>query len=127
MEKNNNFTVNELKERVSTFVVERDWQQFHNPKNLSMNIAVEASELMELLLWESTEELDVVVAQKKELLQKELADIFIGVLAFANSCNIDLATVTAKKLEEISARYPAEIVKGRHNAKELVGHKKGSV
>ena len=117
-------TIQDLKKLVETFVVDREWQQFHNPKNLTMNIAAEAAELMELLLWESTDELAVAVEEKRDLLQKELSDIVIAVLAFANSCDIDVASAVTKKVAELEKRYPADVVRGKHNAKELVGHKK---
>ena len=119
-------TIQELKKLVESFVVDREWQDFHNPKNLAMNISIEAAELMELLLWESTSEITHVVEQKRELIQKELADIFIAIVAFANSCDIDIASTVIKKIDEIEKRYPVEIVKGKHNAKELVGHKKNT-
>ena len=110
----NKTTIKELKSLVATFVKERDWSQFHSPKNLSMDIAVEAAELMEKFLWiESKDSLDEYCKNKEEV-EDELADIFIALLCFVNSCDIDLSKAFHKKLSETSKKYPVELVKGRH-------------
>jgi dCTP diphosphatase len=109
-----NSTVLQLKEKVALFVQEREWEQFHTPKNLSMDIAVEAAELMEKFLWlegaASQEEID----NNRQEIEDELADVLIGLLCFANASNIDLSNAFHKKLAKTAAKYPIEKSKGKH-------------
>lgn len=108
-------TVVAMAEVVQSFVDERDWQQFHDPKNLSMSIAIEAAELMEHFQWLRSEQLDAlrkdpaVMAEIKE----ELADVFCYVLAFAASMGIDLCAALESKMVKNREKYPAEQFKGR--------------
>jgi dCTP diphosphatase len=106
-------TVGQLKEAVATFVQEREWKQFHTPKNLSMAIAVEAAELMEFFLWCSGEGAFTILNERRHDVEDELADILIGLLAFANACDIDISTVFTKKLAKTKKKYPPEKVRGR--------------
>src|SRR5882757_11144248 len=93
-------TVAELRERVLAFVHERDWEQFHSPKNLSMALAAESGELMEHFLWaESKASLDVARDPKKRrAIEDEIADVVIYSLEFANICGIDLAKAIETKM-----------------------------
>lgn len=106
-------TLDQLKKKMAALVAEREWQQFHSPKNLSMDIAVEAAELMEKFMWCDVQESRVKFEQDRVEVEHEVADILIGVLAFANSVNIDLASAVEHKLQEIAAKYPVEKFKGR--------------
>ena len=99
-------TINDLKQKVRAFIDERDWNQFHSPKNLSMGISVEASELMEKFLWIESEESRELVETKRQEIENELADIIIVSLAFANQCNIDISKAVTHKIEEIKGKYP---------------------
>jgi len=103
----------QLKEKVARFVSDREWNQFHNPKNLSMDIAVEAAELMELFLWVDNAASFEVAEKRRQEMEDELADIVIGVICFANATKIDVAAAFAKKLASIEEKYPIEQVKGR--------------
>lgn len=105
--------LSEIKEMVGEFVREREWNQFHTPKNLSIDIAVEAAELMELFMWCTTEGSFDVVEKRRTEVEDELADVFIGLVAFANATNIDIAEIFAKKLEKTKKKYPIEKVRGR--------------
>ena len=108
-------TLAELKEQVAEFVTEREWNQFHSPKNLSMDIAVEAAELMEKFLWiESAASHQEVDANRQEI-EDELADILMGILCFANAANIDIAKALEHKLALTAAKYPVEKSKGKAN------------
>ena len=94
-------TVQDLKTVVKDFVEERDWAQFHSPKNLSMALAVEASELMDLFKWKTVEEAQEEM--KGKLLEDatdELADIMIYAIAFANRYGIDVAKAVTDKMEK---------------------------
>ncbi|MCB1123617.1 MAG: nucleotide pyrophosphohydrolase [Verrucomicrobiae bacterium] len=108
-------TLQDLKDKIKTFAVERDWEQFHTPKNLSMAIAAEAAELMEHFLWqEGNESLETLQDPRKRLkIEEELADILIFSLEFANICQLDVATIIRKKMETNAEKYPVEKAKGR--------------
>jgi dCTP diphosphatase len=110
-----NTTVAELRARVLAFVRERDWEQFHSPKNLSMALAAESGELMEHFLWaESKASLDVARDPKKRrAIEDEVADVVIYALEFANICGIDLAAAIETKMSANAKKYPVEKAKGR--------------
>jgi dCTP diphosphatase len=108
-------TIGELRERVLAFARERDWEQFHSPKNLSMALAAEAGELMEHFLWaESKASADTARDPKKRTdIEDELADVVIYALEFANIAGIDLAAAIDAKLGKNAKKYPVEKAKGR--------------
>ncbi len=106
-------TLSELKNSIANFVAERDWQQYHSPKNLSMSIAIEAAELMEKFLWLSTQESGDEIAKNRQEIEQEFADVFICLLQFANTANIDASTAVHQKLELNAQKYPVEKAKGR--------------
>jgi dCTP diphosphatase len=108
-------TVAELRERVLGFVHERDWEQFHSPKNLSMALAAEAGELMEHFLWaESKASLDAARDPKKRpAIEAEIADVVIYALEFANMCGIDLAAAIEIKMAANAKKYPVDKARGR--------------
>ena len=108
-------TLAEIKTRVLAFAHERDWEQFHAPKNLSMALAAEAGELMEHFLW-ATPEASRTIAQdavKLKKIEEELADVVIYALEFANMTGIDVAAAIEKKMAANAAKYPVEKAKGR--------------
>ena len=110
----NTTTVQDLKTVVEDFVEERDWTQFHSPKNLSMALAIEASELMDLFKWKTVEEAQEEMKDKLlEDAADELADIMIYSIAFANRNGIDIAKAVTSKTEKNKAKYPADKFKGR--------------
>lgn len=108
-------TTAELKARVLAFARERDWEQFHAPKNLSMALAAEAGELMEHFLWATPEQSQVVVrdAVKRRKIEDELADVVIYALEFANMTGIDVAAAIERKMAENAKKYPVEKSRGR--------------
>jgi dCTP diphosphatase len=106
-------TIADLKEIVNKFVQERDWSQFHDAKNLSMVISTEAAELMELLRWVSSQDVDATVEKHREALSLELIDILWACLCFANKYNIDLSSMLQKKCAINAQRYPAEHARGK--------------
>ncbi len=110
-----NTTFAELKSRVLAFARERDWEQFHAPKNLSMALAAEAGELMEHFLWATSEASRATVrdATKRQKIEEELADVIIYALEFANMTGIDVASVIEKKMAANAKKYPLEKVMGR--------------
>ncbi|MFZ5953798.1 MAG: nucleotide pyrophosphohydrolase [Candidatus Dependentiae bacterium] len=106
-------TILELKEMVKEFVDEREWNQYHNTKNLSMAIAIESSELMEELLWESSEAVAATLEKKRENIENEAADILFALLALCNTCDINLAKAFARKIEINRKKYPIDQFKGK--------------
>lgn len=108
-------TVAEMRARVLAFARERDWEQFHSPKNLSMALAAEAGELMEHFLWcESQASNDEVRDARKRLkIEEEVADVVIYALEFANIAGIDLAAAIEAKLAANARKYPVEKARGR--------------
>lgn len=100
-------TLATLKAQVEAFVKEREWDQFHTPKNISMALSVEAAELMELFLYQ-----DTLNPEKKQAAAHELIDILWWVLSFANKNDIDIATAFAEKIKLNAAKYPVEKAKG---------------
>ena len=108
-------TVAQLKERVLAFARERDWEQFHAPKNLSMAMSAEAAELMEHFLWATPEESRAVALDpvKRAKIAEELADIVIYALEFANATSLDLAAAIGAKVQANALKYPVEKARGR--------------
>ncbi|TWU35089.1 nucleotide pyrophosphohydrolase [Novipirellula artificiosorum] len=101
-------TVAELKAVVEQFVSDRDWHPFHNPKNLSMSLAIEAGELMEHFQWLTLPESAEVQSdpQRKHAVGEELADCLAYVIAIANAMEIDLATTLKAKMIRNAEKYP---------------------
>ena len=108
-------TVAELKTRVLAFARERDWEQFHSPKNLSMALAAEAGELMEHFLWATNEQSRAVAADaaKRGKIADELADVVIYALELANATGLDVATAIEAKMAANAKKYPVEKARGR--------------
>ncbi len=106
-------TVADLRKLVSDFVAERDWEQFHNPKNLAMSIAVEAAELMEHFQWISGEQSQQPSADDRVEIEAELADVLCYCMGMANALDIDIATAMHAKMVRNRNKYPAEEFRGR--------------
>ena len=113
--KDSNITIQELKGEVKKFIDERDWNKFHNPKELATSINLESSELVELFLWKKHEELQDYMGDDEFIIKikEELADIIINCLSFSNQMEIDLSEAVMKKLELNKVKYPINVVKGR--------------
>ena len=108
-------TVSELRDRILAFVKEREWEQFHSPKNLSMALSAEAAELMEHFLWATPEESRGVAADptRRAKIAEELADVVIYALEFANMTGLDVAACIEAKMAANALKYPIEKAKGR--------------
>jgi len=102
--------IEEILQRLIEFSNERDWEQFHNAKDLSLAISIEAGELLELFLWKNPEEAD------KTKVEKELADIFAFAFLLANKYQLDVKQIILNKIEENKRKYPVE--KSRGSAKK---------
>lgn len=95
-----------LTELVKAFVDERDWDQFHNPKDLALALSIEASELNEAFLWKRAED------AKPEKVREELADVFIYALLLARKYGFDVSIIVKEKIAANAAKYPVEKSKG---------------
>lgn len=102
--------IQELTDVVVRFRNERDWEQFHNPKDLALAINIEAGELLELFLWKTPEE------AKQERVKEELADIFVYALLLANKYGFDIRELVLNKMKANAEKYPVDKAKG--NAKK---------
>jgi len=105
-----------LRARVNNFVTERDWAQFHSPKNLAMAMIVEAGEVVEHFQWMTEQESRQLDAQTKEQVGQELSDTLVYLLRIAEVCGIDLIEAANKKIDLNAQKYPVEKCKGS-NAK----------
>src|SRR5687768_1308766 len=108
-------TLADLREIVRRFVEERDWRQFHSPKNLSMSLAIEAAELMEHFQWIDVAESRRVADDPAKVAEvgEEIADVLCYLLALANELDIDLSTALRDKMVKNAQKYPAELSRGR--------------
>jgi dCTP diphosphatase len=104
----------ELQVKIRKFVDERDWDQFHNPKDLSISLALEAAEVMEHFQWKNAEEMAKHSVDKKDDVGEELADVFYWVLLLANKLDINLVEAFDKKMAKNEAKYSVEKAKGNH-------------
>ena len=100
-----------LKTRLREFAGERDWDQFHSPKNLSMALIAEAAELIEHFQWLTQEESSNLPADKLKEVGQELADILIYLIRIADKLGIDLVQAADRKIDLNAVKYPAEVVK----------------
>jgi len=108
----NTITIQDLKYKAKQFVDARDWRQFHSPKNISMDIAGEAAELMEFFKWVEGKESYNVLEAKRADVENEVADIAFSLLNFCEQYNIDLSQAFEKKLKITAKNYPIEKAKG---------------
>jgi dCTP diphosphatase len=94
-------------------VQERDWDRFHSPKNLTMALSVEASELVELFQWLTEEESSALAAERRLRVADELADVLWFLVRIADRLDIDLLEAAERKLAANAAKYPADRVRGQ--------------
>ncbi|MEI6467547.1 MAG: nucleotide pyrophosphohydrolase [Verrucomicrobiota bacterium] len=108
-------TISDLKTRVLAFVRERDWEQFHTPKNLSMALAAETGELMEHFLWATPDQSRAIADDpvKRAKIADELADVVIYAIEFANITGLDIAAAIEAKMAANALKYPVEKARGR--------------
>lgn len=114
-------SLQELSDRLLRFAQERDWEQFHSPKNLSMALAGEVGELLEHFQWLSEEQCQSLDDEKKEAVALEMADIFIYLVRLAERMDINLLDAAWQKIAINEKRYPAEKVKGDARRAEEYG------
>ena len=108
-------TLPELTRRVLQHRDERQWAQFHTPKELAISLCVESAELLSLMQWKSPEQVQEVVKAKRAEVQDELADVLHSVLLLASDLEIDLGEALVQKLAKDAQKYPVAKAKGRNS------------
>lgn len=108
-------SLTELRSKINAFVKERDWAQFHTPKNLAMAMIVEAAELVEQFQWNTPEESQQLTTEKREAVSHELADTFVYLLRIAEVLEIDLIEAANQKITLNAKKYPVEKARGKNN------------
>ena len=104
--------IQELTEKIIQFRDERDWSQFHTPKNLAISLSLEASEVLEHFQWKTDEEIKEYLKTHREHIADELGDVLNYLLLLANRAEIDILEAAEKKLEKNKIKYPVEKAKG---------------
>ncbi|HUU74006.1 MAG TPA: nucleotide pyrophosphohydrolase [Burkholderiales bacterium] len=106
-------SLEQLRAELARFAAERDWDQFHNPKNLAMALVVEAGELVEHFQWLSPDEAVALPSGKKTEVAMELADVLMYLLRLADKLDVDLIEAASEKLQQNRQKYPVEKARGR--------------
>jgi dCTP diphosphatase len=104
--------ITSLQQQLRQFAHERDWEQFHTPKNLAMALSVEAAELQEIFQWLTAEQSAHLDDKQRAQTAEELADVLLYLCRLADVLGIDLATAAQQKLKRNAEKYPAERVRG---------------
>ena len=113
-------TVAELRQGMACFVAERDWEQFHSPKNLAMALVAEAAELMEHFLWIDNDASRAVVRDPAQRvpIADEIADVAGVIFALCNALGLDLSDIVASKMNRNVLKYPVEKCRGRYKVED---------
>ena len=106
--------INKIAKKIIQFRDERDWMQFHDPKNMAVSIILEASELLEHFQWKTKEEVEKYVMQNKSEIKDEIADIALYLFELADNLGINLIGAMEEKLKKNAMKYPVEKAKGKH-------------
>jgi NTP pyrophosphatase (non-canonical NTP hydrolase) len=99
--------INKITEALLSFRNERDWEQFHNPKDLSIALSIEANELLELFLWKKPEDANL------EKVKEELADVFAYAFLIAEKYNLNVEEIVLDKIKKNGKKYPVDKAKGK--------------
>jgi NTP pyrophosphatase (non-canonical NTP hydrolase) len=110
----NKTKISELKSLVQTFCEARDWDQFHDPKELAIGVVTEASELLDIFRFKSKEQMASLLTDpiRRNDIEEELADTLFFILRFAQMYNVDLSDVILKKIKKNEKKYPLDLAKG---------------
>jgi NTP pyrophosphatase (non-canonical NTP hydrolase) len=101
-----------LRDRLRTFVAERDWDQFHSPKNLASALSVEAAELLEHFQWITEAQSKNLPPEKLAAVRDEMADVLVYLVRLADKLEVDLLDAAAQKMAKNAKKYPADRVRG---------------
>lgn len=106
--------IKKLTKLIIKFRNARDWKQFHNPKDVSLSLVLEAAEVMEHFQWKNTEEIEKYLKKNKDKIAEELADVLYWILLFSHDLKINVSSVLRKKLSKNEKKYPLNKSKGKH-------------
>ncbi len=106
--------IKRLTKEIVAFRNRRNWKQFHNPKDLSLSLVLEATEVMEHFQWKNKEEMDVYVKEHRTEISEELADVLYWVLLISNDLKIDIEKALDRKIQINNEKYPVKKSKGKH-------------
>ena len=106
--------IEKLTKKILNFRNNRDWKQFHNPKDLAISLVLEATEVMEHFQWKNKEEVEKYVKTNKDEIGEELADVLYWVLLMSKDLDIDITNALEKKIKKNEMKYPVEKAKGKH-------------
>jgi len=107
--------INQLTERIQNFIKERDWNQFHNPKDLALSLVLESAEVMEHFQWKNNEEMQEYIKSHKNEIEEELSDVLYWVLLMSHDLDIDIKKAFEDKMLKNEAKYPIDKAKGKHD------------
>ena len=104
-----------IQNKLSDFAKKRDWEKFHNLKNLAISINIESSELLEIFQWDDNQKVDEKLKKKqfKERISDEIADVLLYLLRFSQIANLDLEKICLKKMKKNAKKYPIKLSKGK--------------
>jgi NTP pyrophosphatase (non-canonical NTP hydrolase) len=105
--------IKQLTEKIIKFRDDRDWKQFHNPKDVALSLVLEASELMEHFQWKTPEEIERYIGVNKLEIADELADVLYWVLLMSRDLKIDISNALLKKIKKNEKKYPVHKARGR--------------
>lgn len=105
----------QIKDIATQLVQERDWHQFHTPKDLSMNLSVESNELLEKFLWITSKASFDEIDKNRQEIEDEIGDVLFSIVRFCSVANIDLTSAFLQKIEKIKKKYPVEKSKGKYD------------
>lgn len=103
----------ELRDALRRFAAERDWDQFHSPKNLAIALSVEAGELLERFQWLSEAESQSLSPTERSRVEQEMADVLLYLIRLADRLDVDLAAVAREKMKINAEKYPVEKARGK--------------
>ena len=109
-------TISQIIKKLEAFSRERDWEKYHNPKDLAISISIEANELLEIFQWLTDEEITSVINDQKKAhrIESELADVFAYSFTLSNRLNIDVSQAIFNKIDENERKYPVDTIKGKY-------------
>jgi dCTP diphosphatase len=106
-------TITDFQKKIARFISDRDWSQFHNPKDLALSLTLEATEVLEHFQWKDEKEVAVYLRKNKAAVGEELADVLYWVLLLSSNLDIDLEKAFAEKMAQNEKKYPIAKAKGK--------------
>lgn len=109
----NKTTVDALKDEVRSFIERREWDKYHNPRDLAMSLSIEAAELLEVFQWRDSMEIEEKMPELRGRIEEELADIAIYALSLCIALKTDLSRIIIEKMKKNEDKYPVDRYKGK--------------